>query len=49
MIQFSHYGEERGLICTEQEREMFNVLKTMFKDLGYDDSLFSWCGCPIVM
>lgn len=38
MIQFAHYGEERDLICTEQEREMFNVLKTMFKDLGYDDS-----------
>lgn len=38
MIQFSHYGEERDLICTEQEREIFNVLKKMMKELGYDDS-----------
>ena len=37
-ISMAHYGEERDLICTEQERKMFDVLKKMMKELGYDDS-----------
>lgn len=29
MIQFENYGQERDLICTEQEREMFEILVDM--------------------
>lgn len=39
MFKLAHYGEERDLICTEQEREMFDIIKDMFRGLGYDDSL----------
>lgn len=38
MIQFSHYGEERDLICTEQEREIFEILKELMRTAGFDDS-----------
>ena len=39
MMEFTHYGEERDLICTEQEREIFEIIKDMFRGLGFDDSL----------
>lgn len=39
MFKLAHYGEERDLICTEQEREIFDIIKDMFRGLGYDDSL----------
>ena len=40
-VRMAHYGEERDLICTEQEREIFDIIKDMFRGLGYDDSLLS--------
>lgn len=38
MFKFAHYGEERDLICTEQEREIFGIIREMFREAGYDDS-----------
>lgn len=38
-VKMAHYGEERDLICTEQEREIFDIIKDMLRGLGYDDSL----------
>ena len=29
MIKFTDYGQERDLICTEQEREIFNIISEM--------------------
>lgn len=37
-VKMAHYGEERDLICTEQEREIFEILKELMRTAGFDDS-----------
>ena len=31
-LKFSHYGEERDLVCTEEEREIFDRIVSEFPD-----------------
>ena len=38
MVSVAHYGEERDLICTEEERLIFEHIKVMFEELGLSSS-----------
>lgn len=32
MLEFQNYGQERDLVCTEEEREIFNRIVDEFPD-----------------
>ena len=38
-FKISNYGQERDLVCTEQEREIFNIIVQICKDAGLDTSM----------
>lgn len=35
-ISFAHYGEERDVNATDEEKQMFSILQNMLKARGYD-------------
>ena len=37
-LRFSHYGERRSVDATEEEMKMFQFLRDMFEDAGFDPS-----------
>ena len=36
LIHFTNYGQQRDLICTEQEREIFDIIRSLVDDDGLD-------------
>ena len=39
MINFSNYGQERDLICTEQEREIYDTIRSLLDDYNLESAL----------
>ena len=37
-IQFGNYGQNRELVCTEQERQVYNVILEILSEAGLDIS-----------
>lgn len=35
-IKIAHYGEERDLDCTDEEAEIFHIIKSRLDDMNYD-------------
>lgn len=38
-IRFANHGQERDLICTEQEREIFEIIQSICEAVGLDSEL----------
>jgi hypothetical protein len=38
-FKFSNYGQDRDLICTEQEREIFEIIQSVCEAGGLDSEL----------
>jgi len=38
-LKFSHYGECRELNCTDGEREIFEIIRSLIDDEGLDSSI----------
>lgn len=39
MLKFADHGQERDLICTEEEREIFDIVRSLCDDVNLDSDL----------